>query len=636
MKRAQVPKNLILAIVGVAQLMDILDMAIVNVALPSVYRDLRFGSLTSLQWVTSAYVLAYGGFLILGGRAADLFGRRRVFLAATTVFVLASLATGAAQDDVMIEVSRGLQGLSAAFMSPAALSIVLTLFTEKRDRDRALGIWGAIGASGAVFGAVLGGLITTYLGWRWNFFINIFIGTAVVAAALRVVPPDPVGAGRKRLDVPGAALVTSAVLLLVYALTQAPAHGWGSAQSVAGLAGGAALLGGFALHEARTADRLVPIGIFRVRNLAAGNIAYLGNVAAFAAVFFFPTLYLQDLLGFSPLKTGFAFLPMAVAVGAAAMLGSRLASKIGYKWPMVGGPLLAAVGLVLLAGMKADGTYPGDILLGFLVTGAGVGVTMVTATIAATNAAPPEEEGLASALLVAAQQLGFALGYAVLSGVASSATASYLSGHPRTQAALAQVFGYRSAFLVAAGVAVASSLFALLFVRWRRTDKAALRASQPARAALTRRPAMDTLEVRWPGLAAHFVRVLLRMPSPVRRRGLASAFARAENAFNRGDFRTVLALFADDVDYIPPAPLSGAPIRGRAGVLRFWRDMLDRYPQSTITNLSIEETSKSRFVRTAMLSHTGPDSTLEYVIQQITQVRRGRVVRQVNEVLPGA
>jgi EmrB/QacA subfamily drug resistance transporter len=495
MKRVQVSKNIILAVAGVAQLMDILDMAIVNVALPSIFRDLRFGSLASLQWVTSAYVLAYGGFLILGGRAADLFGRKRVFVAATAVFALASLATGAARDSVMIEVSRGLQGLSAAFMSPAALSIVLAAFTDKRERNRALGIWGAIGASGAVVGAVLGGVITTYLGWRWNFFINIFIGAGVVAAALPLVPPDLVRAGRKRVDAVGATLVTGAVLLIVYALTQAPAHGWGSTQSIAGLAGGAVLLGGFALHEARTADRLVPFDIFRVRNLAAGNIAYLGNVAAFAAVFFFPTLYLQDLLGFSPLMTGFAFLPMAVAVGATATLGSRLASRAGYKWPMVGGPLVAAAGLVLLAGMSAGGTYLGDVLPGFLVTGAGVGVTMVAATIAATGAAPPGEEGLASALLAAAQQLGFALGYAVLAGVASSATASYLASHPGGQAALAQVHGYRSAFLVAAAVAVASSLFALLFVRWRRGGKVP-RASQPTSADMMRRPAMDALEIR--------------------------------------------------------------------------------------------------------------------------------------------
>ena len=251
--------------------------------------------------------------------------------------------------------------------------------------------------------------------------------------------------------------------------------------------------------------------------------------------------------------------------------------------------------------MSAGGTYLGDVLPGFLVTGVGVGVTMVTATIAATNAAPPAQEGLASALLAAAQQLGFALGYAVFAGVASSATARYLAGHPQGQAALAQLYGYRSAFLAAAAVAVAGSLFAVLFVRWRRGDRA-----------------------------------LLRMPAPMRRRGLASAFDRAEDAFNRGDFRAVLALFTDDVDYVPPPPLSGTPIRGRAAVLRFWQAMADRYQRSTITNLSIEETSKSRFVRTARLSHAGPDNTLEYVIRQTTQVRRGRVVRQVNEVLQGA
>jgi EmrB/QacA subfamily drug resistance transporter len=635
MKRVSVPKNVILAIVGVAQLMDILDMAIVNVALPSIFRELRFTSLTSLQWVTSAYVLAYGGFLILGGRAADLFGRRRVFIAGTAVFALASLATGVAQDSLMIEISRGLQGLSAAFMSPAALSILLTTFTGDRERNRALGIWGAIGASGAVAGAVLGGVITTYLGWRWNFFINIFIGAAVAAATLRFVPPDPARAARERIDALGASLVTSALLLIVYALTQAPAHGWGSPQPVTGLAAGAALLGGFALHETRTVGRLVPFDIFAVRNLAAGDIAYLGNVAAFAAVFFFPTLYLQDLLGFSPLKTGLAFLPLAVVVGATAALVSRLVSKAGYKWPMVAGSLVAAAGLVLLAGMAAGGTYLGDVLPGFLVTGAGVGATMVAATIAATSAAPREEAGLASALLASAQQLGFALGYAVLAGVASSATASYVASHPHAPGPLAQVHGYRSAFLVAAAVAAGCALFALAFVRWRRGDKVQ-RGGQREPSAMMRRPAMDTLEVRHPGLAAHAVRVVLRMPGPVRRRGLASALDRAQAAFNRGDFQAVLALFADDVDYVPPPPLSRTPIRGRSAVLRFWQAMPARYQSSTITNLSVEETSPGRFVRTARLSHAGPDSTLQYVIRQTTQVRRGRVVRQVNETLEGA
>jgi len=330
-----------------------------------------------------------------------------------------------------------------------------------------------------------------------------------------------------------------------------------------------------------------------------------------------------------------AFLPLTVAVGVTAMLGSRLAGRVGYKWPMVGGPLIAAAGLALLAGMGAGGTYLGDVLPGFLVTGAGVGTTMVAATIAATGAAPPEQEGLASALLTAAQQLGFALGYAILAGVAGSATAGYLASHPHGQGALAQVHGYRSAFLVAAAVAVACSLFALAFVRWRRGEKTP-QSGRPRSAGVMRRPVMDTLEVHWPGLAAHAAGLLLRLPGPVRRRGLASAFDRAQAAFNRGDFQAVLALFADDVDYVPPPPLSRTPIRGRTAVLRFWQAMPDRYQRSTITNLSVEQTRPRRLVRTARLSHTGPDSTLDYVIRQTTQIRRGRVVRQVNETLEGA
>jgi MFS family permease len=301
---------------------------------------------------------------------------------------------------------------------------------------------------------------------------------------------------------------------------------------------------------------------------------------------------------------------------------------------MVAGPLISAAGLALLAGMGAGGTYLGDVLPGFLVTGTGVGMTVVAATIAATGAAPPEQEGLASALLTAAQQFGFALGYAILAGVASTAAASYLASHPHDQGALAQVYGYRSAFLVAAAVAVATSLFALVFVRWRRGENASP-SGRPRSTGVMRRPVMDTLEVRWPRLAAHAAGLSLRLPGPVRRRGLASALDRAQAAFNRGDFQAVLALFADDVDYVPP-PLSRTPIRGRTAVLRFWQAMPGRYPRSTITNLSVEETRPRRLVRTARLSHTEPDSTMEYVIRQTTQIRRGRVVRQVNETLEGA
>lgn len=471
-------KNLILAIVGVAQLMDILDMAIVNVALPSIYRQLRFSGLTELQWVTSAYVLAYGGFLILGGRAADLFGRRRVFLAGTTAFALASLATGAAQDSTMILISRGLQGLGAAFMSPAALSIVLATFTGKTERTRALGIWGAIGASGAVVGALLGGVITTYLGWRWNFFINLFIAVPVLAAALRFVPADPVAFARRAIDLPGASLITGALLLLVYALTQAPSYGWTASRSAIAFAGSAGLFAAFALHELRTTDRLVPFELFRVRNLATANVAYLANVAAFAAVFLFPTLYLQNLLRFSPLQAGLAFLPMAAGVGVMAAVVSRTAGRLGYKWAMVVGPLVGAAGLVLLSRLRIDGSYWHDILPGFLVTGLGVGATMVAATIAATNGAPRDQEGLASALLAAAQQLGFALGYAVLSAVASAATTGYATASRAGAAQTvvqAQVHGYRVAFVVAAVIAIGCAAFALLFIRQTPNNKVLLK-----------------------------------------------------------------------------------------------------------------------------------------------------------------
>lgn len=468
MKRV-VNKNLVLLIVAVAQFMVVLDTSIVNVALPSIYKDLHFTSASSLQWVVTAYTLAVGGFLLLGGRAADLYGRRKMFMYAAAAFSVASLVCGLSQNSTMIQVLRAVQGLAAAFMSPAALSIVLTTFKEGKERTKALSVWGAVAAGGAAVGVLLGGVLTEYFSWRWNFFVNVPVGIAVVAAAYLYVPESKADLDHNKLDLPGAALVTSGLMLLVYAFTKAPQIGWLSARSLGLFAAATALLIGFVYNESRSKHALMPLSIFKIKGIAGSNLTQLPITASLFSMFFFVTLYLQNILHYSPIRSGLSFLVVPLTIGIISSQMGRVIAKIGYKKPIIVGPLLLAAGLFFLAHIPVQGSYVSNVLPGLILMAAGLGMTFICITIAATTGVPHRESGLASGLLNTSQQVGGSLGLAILSGVSASTTISYLKAHatsakaPLTQAT-AQVQGYHHALYVGMGFALLAAVSAVLFI----------------------------------------------------------------------------------------------------------------------------------------------------------------------------
>ncbi len=462
-----VHKNIILAILAVAQFMVVLDVSIVNVALPSIERALHFAGASALQWVVTAYTLAFGGFLLLGGRTADLYGRKRVFMIGVGAFALGSLLTGLAQTSTMMIVSRGLQGLAGAFMSPAALSLVLTTFREGKERNKALSVWGAVAAGGAAAGVLLGGLLTEYLNWRWNFFVNVPVAIAVVIAALYLIPESKADLDHSQLDLPGALLVTSGLMLLVYGLTKAPGFGWTSSRTIVYLAGAAILLISFVLNERKTDHPLVPFSIFKIGNVAAANLTQLPITAGLFSMFFFVTLYVQLILGYTPLKSGLGFLPVTVVVGITASLMSKVIGKIGYKIPLLLGPAFMSGGLFYLSHIRVNGTYLHDVLPGLIFMAMGLGMEFVSLTIAATNGVPPRESGLASGLLNTSQQVGGSLGLAILSGITASAAATYIVHHA-TQAnviAQAQVAGYQHSFRAGIVFTVIAFLVTLIFIK---------------------------------------------------------------------------------------------------------------------------------------------------------------------------
>src|SRR5438876_2209352 len=354
---------LILVIVCLAQFMVILDATIVNVALPSIQRGLHFSN-ANLQWVINAYTLIFGGFLLLGGRAADLFGRRRLFMAGVVLFSLASLLNGLATSDNMLIVGRGLQGLGGALVSPAALSIITTTFAEGRDRTRALGVWSAIAGGGAAVGLLLGGILTDLLSWRWNFFVNVPVGAATLALALRYVPESVAEKRHSAVDVAGAASVTGGLVTLVYAIVKAQEFGWTSARTLGLGAVAAALLATFVWIETRSKAPLVRLGIFRNRSLTGANSAMVLVVSGMFAMFFFATLYVQEVLGYSPLKAGLAFLPVTAGIIVGAALAQQGIRKLGPRVQTVVGISLAATGLFLLSGLPWNGSYSSDLLPG--------------------------------------------------------------------------------------------------------------------------------------------------------------------------------------------------------------------------------------------------------------------------------
>jgi EmrB/QacA subfamily drug resistance transporter len=463
-----------LAVVCAAFFMTVLDVSIVNVALPSIGKALDF-SRESLQWVITAYAITFGGFLLLGGRAADLLGRRRVFMAGVTVFTIASLLCGLAWSEGVLIAARGIQGLGAAIISPSALSIVTTTFDEGAERNKALGIWGAIGGSGAAVGVLAGGVLTKYLGWEWIFFVNVPVGAAAFVLAPRLVRESRLGEQR-RTDVLGALTVTGGLALLVYALSRAPVVGWSSGRTIALLIVSGALLAGFLLWEQRVQDPLMPLGIFRIRTVAGANAAGLLLGAVVFSNFFVLTLYVQQVLGYSALKAGVTFVATAGTAVLTAGIAQALVTRAGVRPVLVAGWILMTAGMLWYAQIPVDGSFWPNLLPGYLAVGVGLPFTFIPVSIAALAGVEWHEAGLASGLINTAQQVGGAIGVAVASSVATSHFTTLVhSGTPPPEALTS---GFRWAFWVMAGVAAAGIAASLVLIR--RFEVAATSETAPA------------------------------------------------------------------------------------------------------------------------------------------------------------
>jgi EmrB/QacA subfamily drug resistance transporter len=443
-------KWLALALLCVVQFMVVLDIAIVNVALPSIKVDLGFSE-ANLQWVISAYALVFGGFLLLGGRAADLLGRRRMFLVAVVLFTLSSLMAGLAWSEASLIAARAFQGLGAAVITPAALSILSTTFPEGRERNIALGAWGAVGGFGAAAGVLLGGILTEALSWSWIFFVNVPVGIASFVAAPFLLKESR-DAHVKRFDVPGAVLVTGGLSLLVYAITQAGQHGWLAGRTVGFFTVSIAMLVSFVVWELRYSEPLMRFGILRTKTISGANVAGFILGTAVFAMFLMLTLYMQQVLGYSALKTGVAYLAVAGGAIVTSAVASQLVNRVGVKPVLVVGMLALTAGLALFTQVSVNGSYVIDLLPGFLLVAVGLGFSFVPISIAALAGVRPAEAGLASGLINTSQQIGGALGIAALSTIAVSHTSHALS-HGATQAS-ALVTGFQAAFI--AGVVVAA------------------------------------------------------------------------------------------------------------------------------------------------------------------------------------
>jgi EmrB/QacA subfamily drug resistance transporter len=455
-----------LALLCTAFFMVILDVAVVNVALPSVENDLDF-SASGLQWVVSAYALSFGGLLLLGGRAADLLGRRRVLMAGVGVFAAASLLAGLAWSADALVAARALQGVGAALMTPAALSILMTTFTEGAERNRALGVWGAVGASGGTVGLLLGGVLADTVGWEWIFFLNVPISVAVIALAPAFLAESRAHGTSRRFDLAGAVSVTAGLTLLVYAIVGAEESGWASARTIGLLALAAGLLGAFAVIEARSRSPLMPLRILRMRTLVGANVASLLFSSGIYGMFFVVTLYLQQVLGFSPLQAGLAWLALSLTAFTSSLVGSHLVTRVGAKAPLVAGLVLTAAGIYLLTDIPADGAYATDLLPAFLVTGLGLGSAFVAISIGSLEGVPERDAGLASGIANTTQQIGAALGVAVLSTLALERTQSVLGEAPATGQAAAITEGFQLALIGGAAFVAAAAIAAAVIVRGR-------------------------------------------------------------------------------------------------------------------------------------------------------------------------
>ena len=446
-----------LALLCSAFFMVILDVSIVNVALPSIQKDLHF-SQDNLQWILSAYALTFGGFLLLGGRTADLLGRRRVFMSGVALFTAASLVCGLSTSDDMLIAARAVQGLGAAILSPAALSIITTTFEEGAERNKALGIWGAMGGTGAAVGVLMGGVLTKWLGWEWIFFVNIPVGIAVLLLTRSVVRESRVDTKERHFDALGAVVITSALVLLVYALTQANRNGWTSAETLGVLTASAALHCLFIFVEHRSRAPLVPLGIFgRLRTLTGANVVTFLLGALTFAMFFILSLYMQQVLGLSAMQAGAGYLAVALTAVVAAGAAQAVVTKIGVKPALLFGLTLMALGNLWFTQISPDGSYAVDLLPGFLAIGIGIAFSYVPVSIAALAGVEADEAGLASGLYNTSQQIGGALGVALLSTVATRR-----SGGSFTPDALTR--GFSTAFWIAVGFAVAALVATVLMI----------------------------------------------------------------------------------------------------------------------------------------------------------------------------
>ena len=454
-------KWLALALLSAVQFMVVLDIAIVNVALPSIKVDLGF-SQENLQWVISAYALVFGGFLLLGGRAADLLGRKRIFLAGIIVFTLSSLLAGLAWSEASLIGARAFQGLGAAIITPAALSILSTTFVEGRERNIALGAWGAVGGFGAAAGVLLGGILTDALSWEWIFFVNVPVGVSAFALAPLLLAESR-DARVKTFDIPGAVLVTGGLSLLVYAITQAGQQGWLAGETVALFAAALALLVGFVAWERRHPEPLMRFGIFQNRTVSGANVAGFIMGTAMFAMFLMLTLYMQQVLGYSAMKTGLAYLAVAGTAILWSAVAAQLVTRVGAKPVLVLGMTLLTAGLVYFTQVSVGGSYVGDLLPGFLLIGIGIGFSFVPISIAALAGVQAAEAGLASGLINTSQQIGGALGIAALSTIATSRTDDAVAAGSALPAALVDGFG--AAFLAGGVIASLGIVAALTLIR---------------------------------------------------------------------------------------------------------------------------------------------------------------------------
>ena len=455
-----------LALLCVAEFVVVLDASIVNVALPTIGSALDF-SQDNLSWVVNAYVLTFGGFLLLGGRMADLLGRRRVFMGGLVLFAFASLAGGLANTDGQLIAARAVQGLGAAILSPAALSIITTTFRDGAERNKALGAWGAVAGSGGAAGVLLGGILTEYAGWEWVLWVNVPIGLIAAALAPRLIAESRQESGTRSFDIAGAISVTAGLALLVYALVEAPDAGWGSGQTIGLLAGALALLAAFVAVERRSDAPLVPFSIFRIRTLTGANVVGLLTGASLFSMFFFISLYMQNVLGYSAIKAGLSYLPLAVTIILAAGFASQLVTKVGFKPILAIGMLFISGGLLWFGQISPDGGFVSDVLGPSLLAAVGLGFAFVPQTIAAVSGVADREAGLASGLINTTQQIGGALGLAVLSTVAFPQIddAAAASGGQPSLGALTD--GYADAFMVGSGIALLGVFATLLLIRTR-------------------------------------------------------------------------------------------------------------------------------------------------------------------------